>query len=85
MKSPSIPFADTLNNFLPLKPYFIQHRWPFSDNIILGLISLMVVDFLQLLIPLVIKKAVDLLTTDAASARALFQLGGTIVGIALLI
>jgi len=81
MKSPSIPFADTLNNFLPLKPYFIQHRWP----IILGLISLMVVDFLQLLIPLVIKKAVDLLTTDAASARALFQLGGTIVGIALLI
>ena len=81
MKRPTIPFADTLHNFLPLKQYFIKNRWP----IILGLISLIVVDFLQLLIPLVIKKAVDLLTADAANARALFQLGGTIVVIALLI
>ena len=81
MKRPSIPFAETLKNFLPLKPFFIQNRWP----LVLGLISLIVVDFLQLLIPLVIKKAVDLLTTDAANARALLQLGGTIVVIALLI
>ena len=81
MKRPSIPFAEPLKNFLPLKEYFIQNRW----HIVLGLISLMVVDFLLLLIPLVIKKAVDLLTTDAANVRALLQPAGTIVVIALLI
>lgn len=81
MKMPSMPFANTFKNFLPLKKYFIQNRW----TLVLGLASLFIVDFLQLLIPLVIKRAVDLLTTDAASAQGLFQLGGVIMIIALLI
>jgi len=81
MKRPSLPFAETFKRFHPLKQYFIQNRW----SLVLGLMSLLVVDFLQLLIPLVIKRAVDLLTTEDATASALFQLGGIILVIALVI
>jgi len=47
--------------------------------------SLLTVDFLQLLIPLVIKRAIDLLTVKTATAHILFKQGLTIVGIALMI
>ncbi len=81
MKRPSLPFAETFKRFLPLKQYFIQNRWA----LVLGLMSLLVVDFLQLLIPLVIKRAVDLLTTEDSTTYALFQLGGIIMVIAVVI
>ncbi len=81
MKRPPIPFAKTFKTFRPLKQYFIQNRWPLA----LGLVSLLVVDFLQLLIPLIIKRAIDLLTTDPANGHSLFQLGGIILVIALVI
>lgn len=73
--------TETLKNFLPLKKYFLQNRWP----LVFGLISLLTVDFLQLLIPLVIKRAIDLLTIKTATAHILFKLGLTIVGIASMI
>jgi len=81
MKKSKIPFREPLKNFVPLKPYFIQNRWPLA----LGLVSLLVVDFLQLLIPLVIKKAINLLTNQTVTANALLRQSGTILGIALTI
>ena len=76
-----MPFADTFKNFLPLKKYFVRNRW----ILVLGLISLLVVDFLQLLIPLVIKKTIDMLTMQTATGRLLLQQAITILGIALMI
>jgi ATP-binding cassette subfamily B multidrug efflux pump len=81
MKSLAIPLAQTFKNFLPLKPYFVRNRWPLA----IGLLSLLLVDFLQLLIPLVIKSAIDLLTAQAATVKVLFQKAAIILGIALTI
>ncbi len=81
MKPPTLPFAETFQNFLPLKQYFAQNRWPLA----IGLLSLLLVDFLQLLIPLVIKSAIDLLTAQTATIQILFQKAITILGIALTI
>ncbi len=77
----SLPLTETLKNFLPIKKYFIRNRWP----LFFGLMSLLTVDFLQLLIPLVIKRAIDLLTAKTATLPILFKQGLTIVGIALMI
>ena len=46
---------------------------------------LLIVDFLQLLIPLVIKKAIDILTMKTATAQILIQQGMIILGLALMI
>ena len=81
MKRHAIPFVRTFKNFLPLKKYFVENRWPLA----IGLMSLLLVDFLQLLIPLVIKSAVDLLTEQAATVQMLLKKGMTILGIALAI
>ena len=81
MKRYRFPLADTLKNYLPLKEYFIQNRWP----LLIGLFSLLLVDFLQLLIPLVIKKAVDALTFRTATSSVLLRYGTMILAIALAI
>ena len=73
------PFSASLKNFYPLKRYFIQYRW----SLALGLLCLLLVDFFQLLIPLVIKKAIDLLTTETVTAGILFKQGIMILAIAL--
>ena len=80
MKKSYLPFSNSLKTFRPLKQYFIKNRW----LLIFGLISLLVVDGLQLMIPLVIKKAIDLLTMSTATHPTLFQLGLIILGLALL-
>ncbi len=79
MKNWKTSFIKPFRNFLPLKPYFIQNRL----RLALGLASLLLVDFLQLLIPLVIKKAVDLIAEDGVSAHSLLQQAGLILLIAL--
>lgn len=81
MKKPALPFIETFKNFLPLKQYFVRNRWPIA----LGLMCLLTVDFLQLLIPLVIKKAIDILTMKTATAQILIQQGMIILGLALMI
>ena len=81
MKKPALPFIETFKNFLPLKQYFVQNRWAIA----LGLMCLLIVDFLQLLIPLVIKKAIDILTMKTATAQILIQQGMIILGLALMI
>ena len=75
-----MPFMETLKNFLPLKEYFVKYRW----SLVAGLLSLLGVDFLQLLIPLVIRKAIDELTAGSAASDALLRLGAVIMGIALI-
>ena len=81
MKKSALPFIETFKNFLPLKQYFVQNRWPIA----LGLMCLLIVDFLQLLIPLVIKKAIDILTMKTATAQILIQQGMIILGLAFMI
>jgi ATP-binding cassette subfamily B protein len=73
--------GQTLKTFQPLKEYFVQNRW----GIALGLFCLLLVDFLQLLIPLVIKRAVDALTFKTATTGGLFQYGMVILVIASII
>jgi len=69
---------ETLKNFLPLKEYFVRNR----RALIAGLLSLLAVDFLQLLIPMVIKRAIDALTLGKATSTLLLQSGGMIMAIA---
>jgi ATP-binding cassette subfamily B multidrug efflux pump len=64
-----------------IKPYFIENRL----LICIGLISLIIVDVLQLFIPRVIKRAVDDLTTFQADLTALFIYALYIAGIGLMI
>ena len=71
---------ETLKNFLPLREYFVKYR----RGLAVGLLSLLAVDFLQLLIPLVIRKAIDELTAGGATSDALLKLGAAIMGIALI-
>ncbi len=72
------PFLDALKNYLPLKGYFFENRWPLT----VGMISLLLVDLLQLLVPLVIKRAIDALTFGRAGPALLLHCGGMIVAIA---
>ena len=69
---------DRLKDFLPLKAYFVQNRWAIAS----GLFCLLCVDFLQLLIPLVIKKAIDALTLKTATSGSLLKYGLVIMVIA---
>jgi ATP-binding cassette subfamily B protein len=64
-----------------IKPYFIENRL----LIYIGLISLIIVDVLQLFIPRVIKWAVDDLTTFQVDLTALFRYALYIAGIGLMI
>ena len=69
---------ESLKNFLPLKEYFVRNR----RVLVAGLLSLLAVDFLQLLIPMVIKKAIDALTLGKATSTVLLESGAIILAIA---
>ncbi|MEW6594328.1 MAG: ABC transporter ATP-binding protein [Thermodesulfobacteriota bacterium] len=64
-----------------LWPLVRRYRW----RLALGLAALVGVDFLQLLVPRLIKRAVDSLTAGTASGPLLARLGLAVVGLALLI
>jgi ATP-binding cassette subfamily B protein len=64
-----------------IKPYFRESRF----KIAIGLLSLIVVDGLQLLVPLIIKWAVDDLTALRAPAGRMALYAAGVVGIAVLI
>ena len=74
-------FSEILRPFRPLAPYFARN----APVLIAGLASLLLVDLLQLLIPRVIKRVVDLLTTGAATARLLIVYALIILAMACLI
>ena len=68
-----------MNNYRILLPYFRQNL----KNLIIGISSLLLVDLLQLLIPRVIKLAVDDLTLYQASNVQLLIYAGWVVALAL--
>ncbi len=78
----SFPFSDIIKNFRPLGVYFVRNRW----SLVVGLLSLLLVDFFQLIIPLVIKQAIDLLVaqTDETGSLLLKQ-GAIILALAIMI
>ena len=69
---------ESLKNLLPLKSYFVRNR----RVVTAGLISLLAVDVLQLLIPMVIKRAIDALTLVKATSIMLLESGAIIMAIA---
>jgi len=60
-----------IKSFKTLKDDFIENRW----RILIGLFALLIVDILQLLIPRVVKYAIDDLTSGAISPRRLLFYG----------
>ncbi|NNF47253.1 MAG: ABC transporter ATP-binding protein [Desulfofustis sp.] len=62
-----------------LADQFVNHR----HRLIIGFIALISVDFLQLSIPLLVKKAIDSLAARDATMTGLFSLAGAILAIAL--
>jgi ATP-binding cassette subfamily B protein len=81
MNSDRFPFKGTFKNYLPLKEYFVKGRW----HLAIGLLSLLLVDLLQVLIPLVIKNVIDALTFNNATPGLLLKYGMIIMAIALTI
>ena len=68
-----------IKDFLPLKEYFIQNR----RALILGLMFMFFTDFFQVLIPLIIKRAIDLLTFQSSDSLMLLKQAGAIIGLSL--
>lgn len=62
-------------------PLVRRYRW----RLLMGLVALIGVDFLQLLVPRLIKRAVDGLTAGTATGALLAKLAGAVVALALLI
>jgi ATP-binding cassette subfamily B protein len=81
MKPHDFTLKATLKNFYPLKDYFIRDRW----HLVMGLLSLLLVDLVQVFIPLVIKSAIDALTFKTATPSILLKYGMIIVALALII
>lgn len=76
-----LPFIKTLKDFLPLKQYFIDNRY----KLLAGVLCLLAVDFLQLMVPMVLKKVVDSLTLHKADTGLLFNYAILILSISLAI
>ena len=70
-----------MTGYRTIKPYFLHYR----GRLIVGLAALLLVDLLQLLIPRVIKTAVDDLTYQTATAGSLALAGVTIIVLAVII
>ena len=66
-KIAKVSFKATLANLKPLWPYFVENRWALAA----GVLSLLMVDFLQLVIPLIIKKAINLLVIQTSETGTL--------------
>jgi len=75
------PLKATLRSYRPLKVYFLEN-WV---RLAIGVLCLLSVDFLQLVIPLVIRMSIDDLTVGVATSSDLFRYGSIILMIALII
>ena len=71
----------SIGPFHLLKPYFLENRW----IIAFGLFCLVLVDLFQLLIPRIIKRAVDDITAFSVDTYGLLAYGGAIIALALCI
>ncbi|MGD9159983.1 MAG: ABC transporter ATP-binding protein [Desulfobacteraceae bacterium] len=81
MEKINLPLVKTAKDFLPLKEFFFDNRY----RLFAGLVSLLAVDFLQLLIPIVLKRVVDDLTYKNATPALLIKYSAAILIISLLI
>jgi len=82
LRNLTVSFKPTFNNFRPLWIYFVKNRWA----LVAGVLSLLIVDFLLLMIPLIIKKAINVLVVQTSATGALLvKQGATIAVIALFI
>lgn len=68
---------ETFESYRPLKEYFFENRF----ILLAGLLCLLLVDFLQLLIPLVIKRVIDTLTFQTATSSMLLRYSLAIMAI----
>ncbi|MBW2049087.1 MAG: ABC transporter ATP-binding protein [Deltaproteobacteria bacterium] len=75
------PLKKALNDFRPLAVYFAENRL----GLALGLLSLLIVDFLLLLIPLLIRRAVDLLVIQPPGTGALLLGQGALIALMALV
>ena len=78
MRIPLLQFGGAVRVFRPLLPFFRAH----TGRLATGFLFLLVVDLLLLQIPLVIRSAVDALTTLQATPALLLQHAGIILGLA---
>ncbi len=81
MRRNQFSLKGTFKDFIPLKEYFIKDRW----HLVAGLLSLLLVDLLQVLIPQVMKKAIDSLTLKTATSGMLLKYGLIIMSLAFFI
>ncbi|MDO9066870.1 MAG: ABC transporter transmembrane domain-containing protein, partial [Deltaproteobacteria bacterium] len=70
-----------MKELFKLKKYLASHKWA----LLAGFTSLIAVDLLQLLIPLVVRQAVDSLALGAVDPKKLLVYGAWVAGIALAI
>jgi len=77
LKNLTVSFKPTFNNFQPLWIYFVKNRWALAA----GVLSLLIVDFLQLMIPLIIKEAINILVVQTSGTGALLVKQGAMIGI----
>lgn len=68
-----------MKSFLSLKKDLIENRW----RILIGLLALLIVDVLQLIIPRIVKHAIDDLTWGAIPYSRLLYYGGEVLALAL--
>ncbi len=68
-----------MHELFRLKPYFFKYRY----RILLGIAALVIVDILQLLIPRVLKQAIDRLALGQATVRSLVGYAALVLVIAL--
>ena len=81
MTSNQKPVTSTMNASDLIKPYFIENR----AKIMIGLLSLIIVDLLQLFIPRIIKRVVDELTAFTLEGWQLLSYALLMIGIAVFI
>ena len=75
------PATSMMNALNLIKPYFVENR----AKIMVGLLSLIIVDMLQLFIPRIIKRVVDDLTAFTLDGRQLLSYALLMIGIAVII
>ena len=76
--NPRTDFWEAIGPFRPLVPMFREH----AGRLAAGLFFLLLVDFLQLQIPLILRSAVDALTTLEATRSLLVRHAAAILGLA---
>jgi ATP-binding cassette, subfamily B, multidrug efflux pump len=76
--NPRTGFREAIGPFRPLVPMFREH----AGRLAAGLFFLLLVDFLQLQIPLILRSAVDALTALEASPALLLRHAAAILGLA---